>query len=78
MGVKGSLISVNFVEHHFRGVIDRLQDFELQGPRFIFEASGSVRHQQGQKLTHTARRNFNAPYDRGMSAPPFPSYTSLK
>jgi hypothetical protein len=37
----------------------RDQDFELQGPRLVFQAARFVRHEQGQEFLSASRCNFN-------------------
>ena len=47
MHVECSVVSIDFVQKHFCIIFARHQDFELQRSRFILQATGSMRHQQG-------------------------------
>lgn len=47
MHVECGVVSIDFVQEHFYIVLVGGQDFELQGSRFIFQATGSVRQEQG-------------------------------
>ena len=44
MHVECGVVSIDFVQENFCIVIVRQRDFEPQGSKFIFQASGFVRH----------------------------------
>jgi hypothetical protein len=52
-------VSVDFVQEHFRVVVLRQQDFELQSARFVFQATRFVRHRQRQELISLPRDDFD-------------------
>jgi hypothetical protein len=45
MHVERGVVSVDFVQENFCIVVVRQQDFELQGPGLVFQATGPVRRQ---------------------------------
>ena len=64
MHLECGVVSVDFVQEHFRVVVLWQQDFELQGARFIFQATCSVRLQQRQELIPLSWGDFNRGDDR--------------
>jgi hypothetical protein len=58
MRVERRVVAIDLIDEHFRIVLARCQDLELQGPGLVFQGTSAVRHQQRQELIAPTRRDF--------------------
>src|ERR1700757_1227118 len=56
MHVERRVVAIDLIDEHFRIVLARRQDLELQGPGLVFQGTSAVRHQQRQELIAPTRR----------------------